>query len=98
VPVVATECLFEMAVIPQPGLATGKVDNWSTLVAYLKKHQILLPMEKGQGWKIGPDHFQTLLAVKSKLDGEPELYDMFTKNIITAEVDNIQNGMNVVHG
>lgn len=98
VPIVASECIFEMAMIPQPGLATGKVDNWSTLVAYLKKHAILLPLEKGHGYKMGPEHFQTLIAVRDKIIGDPDLYAMLTKDIITAEVSAIQDELNVIHG
>lgn len=84
VPIVARECMFEMAMIPHAGMKPGDVDDWKTVWYYLQKHGLV--SESGKGYALAGKSYATQKAIKQMLDEDQETRHTITQSMIATEV------------
>jgi recombination protein RecA len=90
VPIVARECIFEMAMIPHAGMRPGDVEVLSTLWTYMVLHGIVTGDTKA-GWEFMGEKYKTQKALRERIEGDPELLEMTKKSLITNELDRAYN-------
>lgn len=83
VPIVATNCEYEMVTIPHDGLEVGQVDDWNLIAAYLKDYG-LLTKDKG-GWTFDGTAYPTQTALREKAASDP-LFNLYLKDKVVGAV------------
>lgn len=71
-PIVATNCKYQMAMIPHEGLSVGDVYDWNTVSARAKD-QGLIAKDKSS-WYLYGEEFKTLTAIQQHLMADPLEY------------------------
>jgi RecA/RadA recombinase len=90
IPIVARECMFEMAMIPHDGMQPGQVEVWNTLWHYMGLHGLIKGDSKA-GWEFMGEKYKTQKALRERIESDPELIDMTKKSLITNELDRAYN-------
>lgn len=95
VPIIATACEFEMAVLKHSGLREGDVDSWKTCEGLLYHHGMLAKLEKkGYLLKIGVDQVQldTLTELRQRYRTEPAMREALHADLFVAAQTETENG------
>jgi recombination protein RecA len=66
-PILSASGTFAMATMAHAGLKVGQCDDFNTVSEYLKGFGLFEKAEKGKGWKIMGDHYDTIKPFKTKL-------------------------------
>jgi recombination protein RecA len=70
-PILATSGRFEMATMPYSGLQVGQCDDFNTVSEYLKTFGQFQKEEKGKGWQIMGEHYDTIQPFETRLYTDP---------------------------
>ena len=71
VPILAASGEFDMVTYPHNGLTIGQCDDFKQIKGYLETFGMFEKGEKGKGWIIVGDHYDTQAAFEQKLHAEP---------------------------
>jgi recombination protein RecA len=94
VPIAATLCEFEMAVIPHEDLAVGQVDNWKTLYPLMLREELVTKQE-GKGLVLNGELFKTQKALKSYVEADKDLCHLLKVTVIQAEISRVYAGLEI---
>jgi len=92
VPITATHCEFEMAMIPHAGLAVGECKDANTLTAFLKEYGWL--GKSGSKWVLFDDTYPTLTAAIKHVYEDPMLLQEVRHKVIQRAIEVSQGGYN----
>lgn len=105
IPIVSTECKFEMAMIPYGHLSAGDVESWNTLFYYMKECGFVF--EDGKKWGLiqptgelfDPEkRFDTQKALREFVYGLQENVRDYEKAVVAREISRVYGGLHVIGG
>ncbi|MCO5157904.1 MAG: DNA recombination/repair protein RecA [Aquamicrobium sp.] len=82
-PILAASGRFEMATQPHKGLQVGQCDDFNTVSEYLKTFGLFDKGDKGKGWLIYGQHYDTIAPFRERLYGDEKFGAQIRRHIIS---------------